>query len=359
MSTGIVQTEIKAWRGCSVEWYDGLSMLLGRKNLLYSANQVGGPLTLVGEVPIPVAHRALSMARFGQRFLRSMFYNVLPLGDGRYFTTFGRRVGVIGPEGWTEVTLPRPSRVLRGGIGVAPDGALYFGEYWGNPQRIEMHVYRWVPGDDRVQVAHTFPAGAICHVHSVTWDPFRQGLICLTGDRRGECRILLTRDGFQSFEVIGAGTEDWRAVSIVPRSDGWLFATDAEFQLNHIVLVEATSGARRVLGKVEGPVYYSKAWGEDALFGVTAERCVIMPHPRGVLYRVTGDRMERVLEYEKDLSRARIAWELFMPGTLHFAAGPGDSGHCFISGVGLRGLDHRVVMLERSKAADGRPEEWV
>lgn len=355
MTGDISVRAIEPWRGYSVEWHSGTSVLLGRKNRLYATDGIGGTPRLVGEVPIPAWHRAASVARLGQRFLRSMFYNVLPQSDGRYFTTFGKRLGVLGPDGWHEIALPRPSRVLRGGIGKGADGALYFGEYWGNPDRVEMHVYRWMPGDDRVEIAHTFPAGAICHIHSVTWDPFRNGLICLTGDRHAECRILLTRDGFRTVDVIGAGTEDWRGVSIIPRADGWLYATDAEFQQNHIVHLDAASGVRRQLGPVEGPVYYSKAWGADALFGVTAERCVIMPHPRGVLHRVSGDRVERVFTYEKDLSRARKAWELFMPGTLHFATGVGDPRYCFISGVGLRGLDHRVIALERSEAADAGP----
>ena len=87
--------------------------------------------------------------------------------------------------------------------------------------------------------------------------------------------------------------------------------------------------------------------GSDALFGVTAERCVIMPHPQAVLHLVSGDHVQSVVRFPKDINESRLAWELFMPGTLHFASGPGDPSRCLVSGVGVRGLDHQILQLSR------------
>jgi hypothetical protein len=231
---------------------------------------------------------------------------------------------------------------------MAPDGTLWFGEYWDNAARRSMSIYRWEPGTTRAEVAYVFEHGSIYHIHSISWDPYRNGLICLTGDRQGECRMLISKDGFQTIDVIGAGSEDWRAVSIVSIPEGWLYGTDAEFRTNVIAYVEAASGSRRVLDRVEGPVYYSRAWGSDTLFAVTAERSVIMPNPQAVLLNVTGDRVRPLIRFKKDIGDSRLAWQLFMTGTLNFASGPGDSEYCFVSGVALREFDEQVLVLRRS-----------
>ena len=345
---GISIEKVTAWRGYSVEWHDGSSVILARRNRLYSVEKIGGNPTFIGEVPFSPVERTLSFTRLGQRFLRTMFYNVLPLGNGRWFATFARRIGVLSPDGWTEVRLPRPSRVLRGGAAIAPDGSIWFGEYWDNAKRRSMSLYRWERGSASAEVAYEFDRGSIYHIHSVSWDPYRNSLICLTGDRDGECRMLISPDGFRTVDVIGAGSEDWRAVSIVSVPDGWLYGTDAEFQTNVIAHVEAASGSRRVLDRVDGPVYYSRAWGAGALFAVTAERCAIVPEPQAVLLRIAQDSVRPLARFKKDINDSILAWKLFLPGTLNFASGPGAVGHCFVSGVALRDLDEQVLVLRPS-----------
>lgn len=339
---------VPAWNGYAVEWHAGDRVILSRRNVLFQATGIGGAPTRIGTVPVPPLRSVLATSRLVQRLLRQLCYNLIPLGDGRLFVTFANRIGILSPQGWQELPLPRPYRILRGGIGSSPAGALYFGEYRGNPERSAIQVCRFDPETDALDVVHVFPAGSITHVHSVRWDPYRNGFMCLTGDRGAECQILLARREFQEIEVIGSGTEDWRAVSIQPVPDGWIYATDAEFQQNVVCHVSATTGERRVIGPVEGPVYYSTTWGRDQLFGVTAERCDTMPVPEGILYRYADGALRPIVRFSKDIARSRLAWKLFMPGTLHFAAGPGDERSCFVSGVGLSGLDARVIVLERA-----------
>ncbi|MBX9929424.1 MAG: hypothetical protein K2X99_10975 [Gemmatimonadaceae bacterium] len=338
---------VAAWDGFTVEWHDGATVLLSRRRHLYAARTDDPRPRYLASVPESPRRRALARWRLGQRALRAMFYNVVPLGDERWFVCFGRRVGILSAGGWHELRLRQPARIMRGGVARSPDGALWFGEYFDNGDRRPVHVYRWAPGDHALTVVHTFARGEIYHVHSVTWDPYRVGLICCVGDRGAECRILLTRDGFATVEAIGAGSEDWRAVSIVPTADAWLYGTDAEFQQNSIVHVDAASRARTVVALVEGPVYFCRAWGQQLLFSVTAERCEIMRTPEAVLWCVDGRRAVPLVRFEKDLGHARWIWRVFLPGTLHFPLGPGHRDQTFVSGTALRGLDARVLSIRR------------
>lgn len=342
---GVTIEPVTAWDGFAVEWHHGDRVVLSRRRYLYEADGVGGTPRRLGEIPVPLVQRAVSHVRLGQRLLRAMVYNVLPLGEGQWFVTYGRRMGVLSRDGFREIVLPRPARVLRGGVAASPDGSLWFGEYFDNADRGEMHIFRWGLGDTDPSVAHTFARGEIYHVHSLTWDPYRSALICCTGDRGSECRILMSDDGFRTVEVIGAGTEDWRAVSVVPQEDGWLLGTDAEFRQNVVAHVAARDGTRTRVTDVGGPVYYSKQSGAGALFAVTAERCHIMPDPIAELWFISHGQAKCLGAFPKDLSTSRWAWRLFLPGTLHFASGPGSPSHTFISGVALSGLDGKVLIL--------------
>lgn len=341
-------SEIAQWRGYSVEWHEGDRVILSRGNRLFRTSGVGAVPEYWVSVPINGWTAAALQSRLLQRLLRAMFYNVIPMNGNRLLTGFGRQLSEYDGNSWSTFSLPRPTRILRNCHAQTPDGRLWFGEYWDNANRDAMNIYCLEPGGQRCDVVFSFPVGAIYHVHSVTWDPYRQGLICLTGDRAGECQMLISFDGFRTFEVIGAGNEDWRAVSVVPVADGWLFATDAELQQNVIVHVDSNSGVRRILANIPGPVYYSKSWGEDILFSVTAERCEAMPEPRGSLVRVRGGNVETLISFDKDLGTSRLAWRTFLPGTLNFAGGAGHLDYLYASGVALRGADNRVFLIRRS-----------
>ena len=289
----------------------------------------------------------MSSLRLGQRLLRELYYNVLPLQDGRLFVSYGRNVGVFANGTFAPLNgLLRPARILRGGCALAADGAIYWGEYFDNAQRGEIHIYRWDPHEDRASVVYTFPRGAIYHVHSVRVDPVDQSLLCLTGDRDDECRLLRTRDEFATLETLGAGDESWRFVSLVPRQCDWLVATDAEFRQNQISRIDRVSRERTTIAETDGPIYYSAQIDDVAFFGSSAERCDIQPEPRATLYAVRGETATTVASFDKDLGASRLAWRLFLPGTLHFPSNGGVERSLYVSGVGVRGLDACVMRVD-------------
>lgn len=339
-------TPYDALRGYAVEWAGPDSLIVSRGNSLFSCDLAGAAMRPVGTFPRPTLRCAVARVRLGQRLLREMYYNVVPLPDGRLFTTYAMDIAVIERgRSHSIVGIRRPARVLRGGCALGSDGCVYWGEYFANTSRGEMYVYRLSPEGMRAEVVYVFPPGSIYHIHGVRRDPVEDNFLCMTGDRRSECRFLRTRDRFATVEAIGEGSEDWRFVSVVPREQDWLAATDAEFRQNEIVRIDRQSGERTWLADVNGPVYYSAQVGDVAFFGSTAERCVIQTEPRASLYAVRGTTVSTVLTFRKDISDARWAWRYFMPGTLHFPSNGGVNNTLFVSGVALRGFDARVLRV--------------
>jgi len=336
-AAGIDQRVEKPLGSYTVEWAEAGRYLLSLREELFQADSLEPPFLRLGAFPAPAWKRVLARFRLAQRALRFMYFNVLPLRDGSIFLTFAKSIGVCRDGRISELAgLQRPCRILRSGAALATDGTVYFGEYLLNRQRGEMRVYRYVPGDDRVEVVHVFPRSTVRHIHGIFVDPYDGALWCLTGDTGDECRILRTTDGFRTLETIGGGDETWRTVSMLFSPRAFYYAMDAEFRQNYIYRVDRVSGERERLAAVGGPVYYSCAAGSQYFFAVTAELCPSQEGRSAELWCVGDDgRCELAMTLEKD----RFSPRYFMPGTIDFPRGvPGD----------------RLIFRATALAGDGR-----
>ncbi len=331
-------------RGYVVEWVDKNAYLLSRRNELFRASTLRHPFERLGTIPAPRWKALVARLRTGQRLLRFMCYNALRLPDGSIFLTFDRMVAVW--RGGRVVVLRglvRPTRVLRAGCACGDGGQIFLGEYRSNRARDEIRIYRYETAADAVEVVHTFPAGAVRHVHGIYRDPYTGALWCVTGDRASECRMLRTWDGFRSLEVIGAGDESWRCVSVQFTRDAIYYGTDAEEAPNYIYRMARHGWRREIVGEVDGPVYYSKRVGDDLFFAVAAELWPSQREPDGSLWAVGPDgQCERLTSYRKDPWSVRF----FLPGLLHFSGGESDS-EFFFQGVALAGVDNETYRVRR------------
>ena len=93
-------------------------------------------------------------------------------------------------------------RILRGTrplhIAVTPEDRLYWGEYFDNPDRDEVHVYASADQGATWDVAYTFAKGEIRHIHNIVSDAWENCLWMLTGDNGEECRILRASCDFRT-----------------------------------------------------------------------------------------------------------------------------------------------------------------
>lgn len=338
---------VPAFRGYAVEWAEPGRIIVSRREQLFECSGVEPPQRRVAAFPQPPWRRLAARVRLAQRALRYMYYNVLPLADDSLFVTFGRQIGKFVDGAWQPVTgLKRPTRVLRSGCARTPDGDVYFGEYIGNVDRGEIHIYRLPAGETELQVVHTFAPKEIRHVHGVYQDPFDPSRLWLgTGDLESECQVATTTDGFRTLDVVGTGDETWRCVSLAFTKEFVYYGSDGEFAQNYLYRIDRDSGARTQLAAVDGPVYYAASTGDDVFLGVTAELCPSQVGRSAAVWNVQGqDPGQEVLSHEKDFWPGRY----FLPGTWHFPAGPGLPNQLFVSGVALRGADHRTFCLKRA-----------
>lgn len=350
MSTEWRVAPVPALRGYTVEWLEPGRVFLSRRNRIYQAAGPTEQPELVGEIAAPLWKRVASRVRLGQRLLRFLVYNLLPLTKDTLFITFGRQVGLLSNGRYQALDgIVRPCRVLRGGCALDASGDVFWGEYVSNPDRGSIRAYRYRPGDNGAEVVHTFDPGEVRHIHGIYRDPYTDLLWCVSGDRADESRIVRTGDSFRTFETVGEGDESWRTVSLQFTPEAVVYATDAEFQPNELCRLDRRTAARTTQAELDGPVYYSHAVGRDLFFATTAELCPSQKAPVASLWHVSdATGVSRILSFTKDLWRRRSTATLFMPGTLHFPLGPGLDRETYFSAVALEGVDDQTFRLYRS-----------
>jgi len=317
--------KIKDLNGFTIEWLDPKIVLFSKRNRIYRSKDPFGKREFVGEVSAPAWQKFVSRIRMGQRFLRFMAYNVIPLSDASIFVSFNKSIGIISKEGYRDIGgIKRPHRILRNACAVSSEGDLYWGEYIDNQDRGQISIYRYTPGRNNAEEVYTFEKGEVRHIHGIYADPYTGSLWCTSGDLPHECRIIKSDDGFKTIKNVGGGDETWRAVSILFSPNFIYFANDAEFRQNHIYRLNRTTGERTLLGDIQGPVYYSTSLDDDLLFAVTAELCPSQQEKAAVLYGLEqNSNIESIVSYRKDLIAKSFLVKLFLPGTLSFPSGPG------------------------------------
>ncbi len=334
--------------GYTVEWAEDGNHYLSRRNTLYHSPDLKPPFTPVIAIPAPVWKRAAAGFRLAQRLLRFLVTNVVRLQNGELFVTFDKAVGIVRNGKYVELSgLVRPCRVLRSACAVDNRGDIYFGEYLMNDDRSGIRVYRYRPGSDRLEVAHTFPAGSIKHVHGIYFDRFTDSLFCLTGDDDRECRMLRTDDGFTTVQAVGEGDETWRAVSMLFSESALFYGMDAEFRTNHIYRLDRGTSLRTSLAEVDGTVYYSKQMGGHLFFTTTAENGSNLKARSAAIWNVSPEgTCEEVAKFQKD------SWHgtLFKFGTIHFPYASLSTERLYFSVVGVTD-DNQTFCIRRQEPA--------
>jgi hypothetical protein len=127
-----------------------------------------------------------------------------------------------------------------------PSGNIYWGEYFDNRERAEVHIYVSTDRGCKWQIAYTFAAGSVRHIHNIVYDRCGDCLWILTGDEGAECKLLRASCDLCSVEVVLAGNQQTRAVAAIPTKDALYFSTDTPFEMNHVYRLDRACRLERV-----------------------------------------------------------------------------------------------------------------
>jgi hypothetical protein len=155
-------------------------------------------------------------------------------------------------------------------ITAVPGGAVYWGEYFDNAPRDEVHIYASADDGATWSIAYTFPKGAIRHVHNIVHDPWGDCLWVLTGDYGDECRILRAACDFSHVDVVLQGRQQARAVTAVPTGHALYFSTDTPLEENSIYRLDR-HGDLTQLAPISSSSIYGCRVGNHVFFSTMIE----------------------------------------------------------------------------------------
>lgn len=232
---------------------------------------------------------------------------------------------------------PRGSKPLN--LCFAKSGNVYFGEYFQNVEKAEVHVYGSKDGCKTWQVVYTFPAGNINHIHGLFFDPYTDRIWIVTGDRERECIIGWTDDEFGSLHELFRGGQEYRNCQLFFYIDYIVYATDSQYIENEIRRIDRESLKITTLQKLQGSAIKGGQCGEVAYLSTTVEPSEVNRDKyTHVWVSRGGEEWHEVFMAEKDCYPSILQY-----ATIEFPQHYVVNDCLYFSGRSVRGLDGKTT----------------
>lgn len=295
----------------------------------------------------PASWRNLtSQHRLSSRLVRDGFHALAESGGNLIAAVPGAIATLKSGDGEFQVThrLVRGTRPLH--ITALPDGRAFWGEYFDNRAREGLHVYASSDAGLSWDIAHTFPAGSIRHIHNIVYDRWVDRFWIFTGDYGKECRILSACTDWKSVDEILCGNQQARAVAAVITEDGLYFASDSPLEQNYIYFLDRRGRLRKLQSIPSSSIYacrnrngmYFSTMVEPSEVNLTREAALFATED-GVSWKTLGS-------WRKD------AWPMrfFQYGNVFLPDGENATGWLAASAIAVEGADQQMLLWRTTLA---------
>jgi len=212
---------------------------------------------------------------------------------------------------------------------------LFWGEYFDNPGRDEVHIYASADRGTHWDVAYTFPRHSIRHIHNIVYDRWANCLWILTGDDASECRIIRAACDFSNVETVLFGSQQVRSAALVATKDALYFSSDTPFERNHVYRMDRRGNVRR-LSDLSGSSICGCRVGDSVFFSAMVEPSRVNDDLNVRVYgSCDGDQFAPLLNWKKD----RWPMGLFQFGNAFFPDGENKSGILAVTTVAVKGAN--------------------
>jgi hypothetical protein len=233
--------------------------------------------------------------------------------------------------------LKQCDNILHQSICQSPDGKLFFGEYGGNPKREPVNIYCSEDFGKSWKVIFKFKAGQIRHIHGCYYDKFTNRIWTLTGDFKNENIIQISDLSFKKNEIIGDGSQKFRAVNLFFEKEEVHWMMDSPLEKSYKYTYNRATKITSKGQLFNGPIWFLKRLSDGYyLAGSSVEKGIGVLTNTACLY-ISKDlkNWECVREFEKD----KLPMPYFKWGVLAFSNGNQSSKSFSIHFEGLKGVD--------------------
>ncbi len=227
------------------------------------------------------------------------------------------------------------------------EGKVYWGEYFSNPKRGEVHIYGSKDGFNWERV-YTFPSNSVRHIHGIYSDKHRKGIWVLTGDSNKESGLWFTSDYFQSLEQVTGGSQKARAVSIIPDSKGLIVPMDSPKEENFIQRFYPENGNFVNLKALPGSAFNCYTNGSLSLISTVVEPSQVNKAKYAEIFASTD--LENWVSIGKLFIDfwSSISLKYFRyPEVVFVKSSDKDPDHVYFYCRGVRKYNNRMIVLTR------------
>ena len=300
----------------------------------------------IASFPFTYPRDLFAFSRPTARAMRSDKCNIFVNRIGKVVGIRTGRVFLIEDERATPLFAIQGDCVLHRSISEDLGGNIYFGEYFMNPGRRPVRIWRVSPDLTRWEVAHEF--GDIRHVHGVYRDPFDEQAFWVTvGDFKGECHILKTDNNFNSFTSFGDGSQIWRAVQLYFTEDHINWLTDSNLEQNHACRMKRKTGELEIGQTLDASAWYgcTTLEGVSIAFSTIERGPAIQSDESSILISTDAFHWKKVFAFKKDFWKPV---QVFKYGVISCPSGMLSLDNLYLSGEGLTDLDGTSIKARLS-----------
>lgn len=280
-----------------------------------------------------------------RRFFRAEITNLYDLSDGSQLCI--AKKGIFKKKKGENV-FKKCFKVLRGSrpmnLCILEDDTIFFGEYFANMDKKEVHVYCSRDKGLSWEVVYTFAAGNINHIHGLYFDKYTNNIWLATGDRENECIIGYTKDQFKTFETVFRGGQEYRSCLLFFYEKYIVFATDSQYMKNSIKKFDRKTLKIEELQPIQGPAIKGGQVGDTSFLTTDVEPSEVnLTHKAHVWVSKDGLHWQDMYSDEKD------CWNptLFQLGSFVFPNYKieGPLKELYFSGKALKKTDNKTIKI--------------
>jgi hypothetical protein len=337
---------VLAWRGDLLYASRAYQLLcLNSNDLKTEANAIWQPIARFH----PSWWRNLTASTaLTQRLVRDGFHALAILDDE---TMIAAVPGAIVTKAAASSDFQPTHKILRGTrhlhITAVPNGNIYWGEYFDNRDRAEVHIYASTDRGQTWNIAHTFPSRSIRHVHNSVYDRFADCLWILTGDEGRECKILRATCDLKSIEVVQEGNQQARAVAAIPTKDALFLSTDTPYEQNHVLRLDRNGRIETVATLASSSIYGCQTDGALFLSTMAEPSKVNQTQEVHLVGSADGATWQSLATWKKDALPMRY----FQYGNVILPDGENKTNYLAATTVAVRREDQVTTIWKVSEKA--------
>ncbi len=263
-----------------------------------------------------IKYSLLSRFFLSRRFFRAEITNFYTLSNGTQLVIAKKGIFIkLKKDKYFKkcFNIKRGSRPLN--LCIHPDNSIYFGEYFANTGKKEVYIYCSKNNGISWDIAYTFKAGSINHIHGIFYDKYTNNIWVVTGDRQNECIIGYTTDKFKTFNEVFRGGQEYRSCNLIFYNDYIVYATDSQYIKNKIKYFDRKNLDIKDLFDINGSCIYGGQNSQFAFLSSTMEPSKVNTDNNSCLYfSKDGLIWEEIAKHSKDM------WNkmLFQFGSIQF-----------------------------------------